>query len=574
MKRLRNMIRKTAGISLSAAIAVSMLPVQVFASIEYDSGVNDYGDKVNERVEVDADYNDVTVTGGDIDAQDKWPIDALCINASEGHTATVTTGNITKEDGRGITVNNYPDTEEGTGGTTMLTVNGDVNASGNVSVGYSQTMGQGETSTEINGNVSAGWRGVYSRSRSGESDLTVNGDVTAEYGIEAETYDDAVSDITVNGNVNAEKTGVEAHAGDDALLDVTIEGNVNGGKQGVISWAYNKAEIGIEVNRNVDGSVVGVAGQACGGSDIDIKVKGDITSDEYGIYAEPFIDEDEGEGFGTVSVLAEGTVTGGKVGVLLHEDADSRKNVTVTAWKITPNKDGMVAGYEKEDDETETIYEDEDFEKNNINYIIRVEQPESGATLAASGDTAHEGENVTLRIDLDQNYVITGAFSDEGKSVPLLTDAEGNYYVVVPRGGGVLLSVTVGEKPAPQPAPQPAEEDDDNDVQAPETVNSNIGNVAENSVVVSSPENLDQTIRSVPQGGTVSVVLTEGTGLSNTVIAALSGRSDVTLDIIFVYNGLTYRAIIPAGFNLAPFLNAAGGIDFETLAVHFGTIMQ
>ncbi len=573
MKRLRNMIRKTAGISLSAAIAVSMLPVQVFASIEYDSGVNDYGDEVNESIEIDAEYNDVTVTGGDIDAQDKESYDALRINASEGHTATVTTGNITKEDGSGITVNNYPDTEEGTGGTTVLTVNGDVSA-GSQSNGYWQLMGQGKTSTVINGNVSAGWTGAYSWSRSGESELTVNGDVTAKYGIDAESYDDAVSDITVNGNVNAEKTGVKTQASDEALLDVTIEGNVNGGKHGVISWAYNKAEIGIEVNRNVDGSVVGVAGQACGGADVDIKVKGDITSDEYGIYAEPFIDEKEGEGFGTVSVLAEGTVTGGKVGVLLHEDADSRKNVTVTAWKITPNKDGMVAGYEKEDDETETIYEDEDFEKNNINYIIRVEQPESGATLAASGGTAHEGENVTLRIDLDQNYVITGAFSDEGKSVPLLTDAEGNYYVVVPRGGGVLLSVTVDVKQAPQPAPQPAEEDDDNDVQAPETVNSNIGNVAENSAVVSSPENLDQTIMSVPQGGTVSVVLTEGTGLSNTVIAALSGRSDVTLDIIFVYNGLTYRAIIPAGLNLAQFLNAAGGIDFETLAVHFGTIIQ
>ena len=109
----------------------------------------------------------------------------------------------------------------------------------------------------------------------------------------------------------------------------------------------------------------------------------------------------------------------------------------------------MAGDYESTDNDRVLTGEDVEFEKT-INYIIKVEQPAEGATLSASQGTAHEGENVALRIDLQDGYTVTGAFGDEGKSLPLLKDASGNYYVVVPKGGGVYLSVTL-DKIAPQP---------------------------------------------------------------------------------------------------------------------------
>ncbi|MBP5303377.1 MAG: InlB B-repeat-containing protein [Clostridia bacterium] len=99
-----------------------------------------------------------------------------------------------------------------------------------------------------------------------------------------------------------------------------------------------------------------------------------------------------------------------------------------------------------------TSGKDEDFEKN-ICYIIKLEQPKNGTKLKVVGedgkaltksfdfDVAKEGEKVYLDATLKEGYRITGAFNGDGDKIPLLKDEDGRYYIVVPKGGGVYLSV-------------------------------------------------------------------------------------------------------------------------------------
>ena len=77
-----------------------------------------------------------------------------------------------------------------------------------------------------------------------------------------------------------------------------------------------------------------------------------------------------------------------------------------------------------------------------------VQQPTAGATLSTEGTydykgykVAKEDDIVILKIDLKKGYELVDAFWDEDQKATLLRDAGGNWYLAVPRGGGVLLSV-------------------------------------------------------------------------------------------------------------------------------------
>ena len=85
--------------------------------------------------------------------------------------------------------------------------------------------------------------------------------------------------------------------------------------------------------------------------------------------------------------------------------------------------------------------------EESIHYIIRVEPSQediiglSGTEKVHGYDTATEGSTVTLKVKVPDGYTLTGAYNGEGEKIALEKDADGNYYVVVPRGGGVYLSV-------------------------------------------------------------------------------------------------------------------------------------
>ena len=171
-----------------------------------------------------------------------------------------------------------------------------------------------------------------------------------------------------------------------------------------------------------------------------IEIKGGVEAGGTGLLADNAAPAD---------VIIDGTLEGGEHAVVLTSETVA-DNLTLTVWEIKKNEDGSVAEMLTLDDDGEKDTEEyEEFEKE-IQYIIRLEQPEAGARLSTEGtyeyegyNVAHEDDTVILKINLEPGYEITGAFGDVDQEVRLLRDANGDYYLVVPRGGAVQLSVTL-----------------------------------------------------------------------------------------------------------------------------------
>ena len=96
-------------------------------------------------------------------------------------------------------------------------------------------------------------------------------------------------------------------------------------------------------------------------------------------------------------------------------------------------------------------------------YIAKVKQPSRGGTLkAVDADgkalptsygfpVAHEGEKVILKANLQSGWKIKAAYNGDGANKQKLSkDENGNYYIIVPKGGGICLSADL-EKEAAQP---------------------------------------------------------------------------------------------------------------------------
>ena len=157
------------------------------------------------------------------------------------------------------------------------------------------------------------------------------------------------------------------------------------------------------------------------------------------------------EGEGSFDILVTGTLETGGTPVLIS-DSVTPENVSITVWKI----DGAVKDEKGEEHvvaegtpgtEPKTITDDSRAVEKAIHYIIRVEPSQqdmiglSGTEEVHGYDTATEGSTVTLKVKVPDGYTLTGAYNGEGEKIALEKDADGNYYVVVPRGGGVYLSV-------------------------------------------------------------------------------------------------------------------------------------
>ena len=169
-----------------------------------------------------------------------------------------------------------------------------------------------------------------------------------------------------------------------------------------------------------------------------IEVKGDVNAGNVGLDVSGAVPAD---------VIIEGTLEGKNHAVVLSQESVA-DNLTLTVWEIKPNADGSVAEYGRIDENGELqTTEATDMEKE-IQYIIRLEQPQAGGTISAEGTfeyegytVAHENDTVILKVNVLPGYEIVDAFNGTDVKVSLMKDASGQYYLVVPRGGAVLLSV-------------------------------------------------------------------------------------------------------------------------------------
>ncbi len=381
-----------------------------------------------------------------------------------------------------------------------------------------------------------------------------------DYTLQVEASEGGSAQVSVVGDVYGDSTVAYVRSQSGATAEVRINGDATGDAHGIVVVSDN-GRTHTEVNGNVRAESIGMLiGTDHGGSNT-VLVSGDVSGQDVGLL---FYDADGGSA--TNHIVVEGTVSCDSDGVAIAVNNDSSLSPgTITVWKAELNRDGHVG--DLFDEQSQTIYASPELEAN-IRYIIKVNQPGEGATLRATRENgaplatvqgltntwewAHEGDKVLLKIDLEDGYQILGAYGDAGKVYSLMQDENGDYYIIVPKGGGISLSVKLDEV-------------------SQRSANKDNGGGSE---AIAIPKVSDamilSLINSTPVGGTVTLSGLSGTGLSPAVVQALLLRRDITVILTYYFNGVLFRVVIPAGEDISTLLNEAGGIDFSALSAYFG----
>ena len=175
------------------------------------------------------------------------------------------------------------------------------------------------------------------------------------------------------------------------------------------------------------------------------------------------------KGEGEFDILITGTLKSDGTPILIDKEVNPN-DVSITVWKIEKSsgsendKEGHIVkkGIRGEDS---TVTDKSNKVEAEITYIIRIEpSQESIICLSGVGEShalpvANEGESVTLKIAVPDGYKLIGAYNGIGKKALLRKDEQGDYYVTVPRGGGVYLSAEL-EKDSDDDDDDDADEDD------------------------------------------------------------------------------------------------------------------
>ena len=173
---------------------------------------------------------------------------------------------------------------------------------------------------------------------------------------------------------------------------------------------------------------------------------GNITAKDAGIVL---------EGAGKFDILVAGTLKTQGTPILIDKTVNP-DNVSITVWKI---EEPVQAGGKNEKHvvlegklgEAQAVTNASKKVEAGIRYIIKIEPSQEelinleGTEKSHGYNTAEEGETVTLKISVPDGYKLVGAYNGDGDKVPLKKDDQGNYYVVVPKAGGVYLSAEFEE---------------------------------------------------------------------------------------------------------------------------------
>ena len=242
------------------------------------------------------------------------------------------------------------------GGTASITITEGVTAEGEFGAFVANIGGNSETSSlSIGGSLDAGQDGVKMVNYSGDISIDIAEDLNAENGTGITVtnqgpnwanYGTAL--LTVGGDLTA-KNGI----------NVGYNGEGNGAAQVYVAGDLNAADTGIDLGVYTPPTRSGVIGDVLPVTDTDAET-------------------DEGEPVPDVDIIVEGTISGSNP--IAVNTINAVSSFLVTTWAITPNEgkristglDGNAA---------------EDFEKNNINYIIKKKDSEYG-TLSVTGTTA------------------------------------------------------------------------------------------------------------------------------------------------------------------------------------------
>ena len=354
----------------------------------------------------------------------------LAVIADEENQTVTVNGNITNAADVGVM-------DYATGVNTNVTITGDVDVAtkdggpgGVVVVANSGEANLTAGNVNYTGAGSEGNGVVVNAAEGGTANVTV-GKVTASSAAAA------VIGLAVSGGKTNVKTGDIEAKGTYAGAVVGTGGTDGFGTQATRPGTASTSSL--TVNGNVSGAqeaglmVSATEGQA------NATVLGNVTAAGVGVYA---LASDDGK----ADVLVNGTIKGGKAGVMF---AGATSNISVTTWKI--ESDGQIVA-------SNGLYPSAESSKNadsskSVNYIVKLEQPKVGGRLFATDATgaalrtshdyqvANAGDTVLAKVDLQPGYRIVAAYNGDGTKTKLTMDSNGNYFVVVPEGGGVYLSV-------------------------------------------------------------------------------------------------------------------------------------
>ena len=362
------------------------------------------------------------------------------------------------------------------GASSVSAKTGDITLTGDSATNGVVISGENKADIEISGGditvESGDGGGVAMFTNSGSEaeaefgDITVTGSMGAgiaaseESEVELETGNISVTGDSSTGfyvlaqggsEAEAEAEGIRAEGKDAAgLTAVAMDGSdvdVEIGEGGVTAEGENAAAI---IAQNVD-------------SEMEITNEGATSGELYGAFVYNLSENDEaktkillendltgdqaayiynsGEK-AAVELVVDGTIRGETAPIRL--DGDNADGITIVAWQIEPNKDGALI--ESTTDEGATWKQDKDAEKE-IRYIIRIAQPDiiSTAGTESFGDyqVAGEGDTVYVKLKVPSGMRISGVWQNEGRTVRVIRGKDGQYYLEVPRGGGVTLSVSL-----------------------------------------------------------------------------------------------------------------------------------
>lgn len=377
---------------------------------------------------------------------------------------------------------------------TAVPVNSDVKVVGNDYAVRVVNEGQSEgvtTSADIWGNVSLTNTGeataLDSFAYTEGTDIYVNGSVDAHTdngkatAIHVSAGNNGDASVSVDGKVTATAdkgcaTGVSVYTEDSSVRlavmnDVTVNSKDEkyGEADGIIIKNFTSTvdvEVGGSVNvkseTNDAGGVI-IAGSSTTEQNAKstVIIHGDLNVEGYGVVSTGTADQSQAD------VIIEGTLDATKGAVLLKDyksnsgssnDESKKSDLNLYVWKINTDKNAAIAQkmtYNPSTMDEPEIENDEDFVKNNIYYIIKVKQPNEGGSLYVTDENgnsltekngnnvAKEGTVLLLESELDSDYVIDDVYGDISKNLSLVKDANGNYILVVMRGGGVYFNAAI-----------------------------------------------------------------------------------------------------------------------------------
>ena len=324
---------------------------------------------------------------------------------------------------------------------------------------------------------------MYSSGDGAIAYASVGGDVaaTADYyavGVTASAYDEAITNVDVSGDIVATAdeyaTGISAWSGYEGSANVWVDGGVTAvsedyGTTGIYAESYDDGLTSVYVGGDVyaigsEENTTGVYTYNDGGL-VSVIVDGDVVSDGIGLdmNAQGYQLSESETNLTEVTVIGDVIAADTAASITLENDAASMDllvdgtlsgehaivlseqtvtdNLTLTVWEVVPNEDGNLVERLNEDG---TYEADKETEKK-IQYIIRMDQnvATEGTTDYEGYDVAHEGDTVVLKVNVPAGYVLDGAFNGTDTKVTLEKNEKGEYFLVVPKGGAVMLSVTM-----------------------------------------------------------------------------------------------------------------------------------